>query len=90
MRRAVLILGMLCLLGCESTAGRGRVADAPKEPGWTATRPAGQGDQFSDQAGGMLQEDARRTPAAVNEGQRKRPDPIRREQRPPVDQPRLR
>jgi hypothetical protein len=90
MRRAVLILGMLCLLGCESTVSRDRVADTPEERNWTATRPAGQGDQLSDQAGGMLQEDARRTPAALNEGQRRRPDPIRREQRPPVDQPRLR
>ncbi len=90
MKRAVLILGMLCLLGCASTADRGRVAHTAEDQSVTATRPARQGDQLSDQAGGMLQEDARRTPAAVNEGPRKRPDPIRRQQRSPVDQPRPR
>ena len=89
MKRAAFLLGLLFLLGCESTSTRGRVADRPEEQS-PATRPAGQGDQLSDQAGGMLQEDARRTPAAVNDAPRKRPDPIRREWRPPVDQPRLR
>ena len=90
MKRAVFILGMVCFLGCESTSDRSGFADSSGRQSPVATRPAGQGDQLSNQAGGMLEDDARRTRPAVNDGPRTRPDPVRHERRSPVDQPRLR
>jgi hypothetical protein len=88
-RLTACLLGLLIFVGCASSETQGNRMGAREGRGTTTTRPAGQ-DYLSGQAGGMAEEDARRTKTAVEPGQRTRPDVIRRDTRSPVDQPRLR
>ena len=88
--RIVCIFGMLSSLGCAGTTTQGNAGKAPEGQRTVASRPAGHGDQLSVQAGSMAEEDARRTRPAIGVTPRERPDPVRREPRSPVDQPRLR
>ena len=71
------ILAAAVLIGCnaESHQQRTEQRDAPGVP---------------SQPEGMAAEDAERTPTATGRPPLAKPDPIKRQQRSPVDQPRLR
>lgn len=79
---------MACITcGCASQDERVQ-RDEP-----AATRPAGQGDYLSAQAGLMAHEDAGRVPkpaAHAKQSGAQQVTPIQRDPRSPVDQPRLR
>jgi len=83
-----IVLSLCTHGGCASTARRD--AGAVHETAGQTAGPAAPVDDVSGQVHNMAEEDARRMETAGSRPPPPRPDPIRRESRSPVDQPRLR
>jgi hypothetical protein len=84
------VLGLIVAVGCVASPRGGGPEGLSAEKNAVTSRPTAKSDYLTGQAGSMAADDARRTKPAIDTGQRTRPDPIRRETRPPVDQPRFR